>query len=518
MKLATRKARSPAARRVAIYTRKSTSKGLDQEFNSLDAQRAACEAYVSSQVGEGWSALSDRYDDPGFSGATIERPGFQRLLEDIESGRVDIVVVYKIDRLSRSLLDFARIVQTLEQHGVEFVSVTQQFSTANSMGKLTLNILMSFAEFEREVISERTRDKIAATRRKGLWTGGHPPLGYDCVDKKLVVVEEEAMRVREVFKLYLQLGSLGEVANEMTRRGWRSKDRVTKAGRQLRGTALGKSKVQRLLTSVLYRGKVPYDDEVFEGRHDAIVDEETWDSVQAQLRRNRRAGGSAVRNKWGMLLKGLLVCHGCGHEMGHTYSDRGTKRYHYYICQSHKLPGNEKCPGARAPSRELEKFVIDRVRDVGKDPSVVASALETARADVARKKPGLIAEARRLRTEKRRLGEERENLIDALAESGAGQEAIGRRIGELGDEIETLEAREREVTDEIVAIEADVVDEEHLRGALTEFDEVWATLVPREQARVLQLVVEKVRFDGAEGEVHLAFRPGGVRLLAEESA
>ncbi|MCB9833789.1 MAG: recombinase family protein [Planctomycetes bacterium] len=505
----------PATKRAAIYTRKSTSKGLDQEFTSLDAQRSSCEAYITSQAGEGWMSLPERYDDGGFSGASIDRPAFQRLLTDVMAGKIDVIVCYKIDRLSRSLLDFAKVIQLLEENGVEFVSVTQQFSTANSMGRLTLNILMSFAEFEREVISERTRDKMAASRRQGLWVGGHPPLGYDCVEKRLVVVPEEADRVREIFTLYERLGSLGEVVNELDRRGWRNKDRVTKAGVERHGAAFTKSSLRHLLTSATLIGKMTYKDEVHDGQHEAIVDESLWKRVQAQLKVNRRAGGTAARNKHAMLLRDLLVCRGCGRTMGHTFSTKGSLRYHYYICQSHKLPGQGKCEGARAPARELETFVVARIRDVGKDPGVVGAAIAAAQAEVMRRKPELEAEARRARTEIRRLEDERRGLLDALATAGGGQGAIGQRIGELGDQIERLDAREQELRDDILGMERNVIDEEGVRAALAEFDRVWAQLVPKEQIKVLRLLVERIEFDGGKGEVEISYRPGGMRLLAE---
>jgi site-specific DNA recombinase len=258
--------------RCAIYTRKSTDEGLDQDFNSLDVQRESGEAYIKSQAHEGWTCLPDRYDDGGFTGGNMERPALRRLLADIEAGKIDRVVVYKVDRLSRSLLDFAKMMETFEKHQVSFVSVTQQFNTASSMGRLVLNVLLSFAQFEREIISERTRDKIAAARRKGKSAGGHPILGYDIDPRgfKLIVNEDEAIRVRAIFELYLEHQALLPVVQELDRRGWVNKRWTTRKGRERGGKPFSKTSLHKLLTNVAYIGKVRYKNEVHDGEHAAI--------------------------------------------------------------------------------------------------------------------------------------------------------------------------------------------------------------------------------------------------------
>ncbi|RLB82655.1 MAG: recombinase family protein, partial [Deltaproteobacteria bacterium] len=268
--------------RCAIYTRKSHEEGLEQEFNSLDAQREAAEAYIESQRMLGWRALTDRYDDGGFTGGNMKRPALKRLLADIEAGEIDCVVVYKVDRLSRSLLDFARIMETFEKHGVSFVSVTQQFNTTNFMGRLTMNILLSFARFEREIISERTRDKMSAARRKGKWVGGMPVLGYDVDPRggRLVVNEEEAAQVHAIYELYLEHRSLIPVVRELGRRGWRNKRWITKKGTTHGGSPFTKHTLFRLLTNVIYIGKVSYKGTIYPGEHDAIVDAKVWKRVQ----------------------------------------------------------------------------------------------------------------------------------------------------------------------------------------------------------------------------------------------
>ncbi len=333
--------------RCAIYTRKSTEEGLEQEFNSLDAQREAGEAYVASQKHEGWVCLPDRYDDGGFTGGDMDRPALQRLLADIEAGRIDSIVVYKVDRFSRSLIEFAKIMDVLERHCVSFVSVTQQFNTSTSMGRLMLNVLLSFAQFEREIISERTRDKIAATRRKGKWSGGMPMLGYD-VDVRggrLLVNEDEAQRVRGIFELYLDRQSLIETAKELDARGWSTKRWVTKKGHERGGKPFNKNSLFKLLTNRIYLGKITYKDEVYEGEHPAIVDDEIFERVQRLLKRNGRTGGKHVRNRFGALLKGLIRCVPCGCGMVPTHATKkGNKRYRYYVCQNAQSRGWRNLP------------------------------------------------------------------------------------------------------------------------------------------------------------------------------
>jgi site-specific DNA recombinase len=280
----------------AIYTRKSSEEGLDQSFNSLDAQRESAEAYITSQRHEGWVCSPDRYDDGGFTGGNMDRPALARLLTDIAAGKIQAVVVYKVDRLSRSLLDFAKMMETFDKYNVSFVSVTQQFNTATSMGRLVLNVLLSFAQFEREIISERTRDKIAATRRKGKWTGGHPLLGYD-VDPRgsfLIVNEDEAARVRQIFALYLKHEGLIPVVRELERRGWVSKRWVTRKGRARGGQPFTKTSLHRLLSNVVYAGKIKYKNEVHSGEHTRIVDKDVWKQVQALPRTSPNSSQRAV--------------------------------------------------------------------------------------------------------------------------------------------------------------------------------------------------------------------------------
>ncbi|MGD0275533.1 MAG: recombinase family protein, partial [Syntrophales bacterium] len=294
--------------RCATYTRKSTDEGLDQDFNSLDAQRESAEAYIASQRHEGWICLPERYDDGGFTGGNMERPALKRLFADIEAGRIDCVMVYKVDRLSRSLLDFARIMEIFDKNGVSFVSVTQQFNTTSSMGRLTLNILLSFAQFERKIISERTRDKLSAARKKGKWVGGVPVLGYDLGSKggRLIVNDDEAARVKAIYQLYLEYKAIIPVVKELNHRQWRTKQWTTKRGKEWGGKHFTKSSLFRLLTNIIYTGKINYQGTVYTGEHSQLIDVEVWQRVQDTLRHNCRTGGKEVRNKYGALLKGRL--------------------------------------------------------------------------------------------------------------------------------------------------------------------------------------------------------------------
>jgi site-specific DNA recombinase len=503
--------------RCAIYTRKSTDEGLEQEFNSLDAQRESAEAYIASQKSEGWVALPDRYDDGGYTGGNMERPAVKRLLADIQAGRVDCVVVYKVDRLSRSLMDFARMMETFEKHRVSFVSVTQQFNTTTSMGRLMLNVLLSFAQFEREIISERTRDKIAAARRKGKWSGGMPILGYDVAPGggRLLVNEDEAARVRGIFELYLEHQSLIETIKALDERGWATKRWTTKDGRQRGGKPFNKNSLFHLLTNLLYLGKITLKEEVFEGEHPAIVDAEVFRRVQALLRRNGQSGGKHVRNRFGALLKGLLHCVPCGCAMVHTHTlKNGNKRYRYYVCLNAQKRGWHVCPSKSIPAAEIEKFVVDQVRAVGRDPAVVAETIRQTREQAQRRVEELQAEQAAMEKDLRRHNDDMRNLVGRLGHNGTATD----RMADLQDRIRSTEQRATQVREELIALGRQVVDEKEAARALALFDLVWESLSPREQVRVMQLLVERVDYDGEKGTVSVTFHPTGIGALADLSA
>lgn len=513
---AKKKVPRPAAQgtvRVAIYTRKSTEEGLDKEFNTLDAQRSAVEAYVLSQRGEGWAALPERYDDGGYTGANIDRPAFKRLLADIEAGRIDIVAVYKIDRLSRSMLDFVRLMELFRKHGVTFVSVTQQFSTTNAVGRMTLNLLVTFAEFEREQVSERTRDKMRAARRRGMWTGGNPALGYDVVDRKLVINEVEAKQVREIFALYIQHGSYTTAAHELNQRGWRTKTWKTREGRIHHGREFTKNSLSNLLHNPLYIGRTPLGNESFPGQHEAIIDPELWDAVQAQSNRHAKRGGCEARNRHGLLLRGLLECGACGSSMTGTFTQRGSRLWAYYQCSRIAKRGAAACPGSRVSIGEIEPFVVGKIREIGVDPGLVRDAIAAAKAEQEARLPELEALVRRLEIEKRQLATERENLVAAVAGGGSGTAILVQRLGEVDEAIGAVEERVAEARRELVAGRLQAFDEDDLRAALESFDPVWDELFPRERARILALLIERVVYTRSTGDVRITFRPSGVASL-----
>jgi DNA invertase Pin-like site-specific DNA recombinase len=402
--------------RCAVYTRKSTDEGLEMEFNSLDAQREACEAYIASQKPEGWVLVLDRYDDGGFSGGTLERPGLKRLLTDIEVGRVDVVVVYKIDRLSRSLMDFAKLVDVFDRRNVTFVSVTQSFNTTTSMGRLTLNVLLSFAQFEREVIGERIRDKIAASRRKGMWMGGYPVLGYEVKDRKLIVNEAEAATVRKIFERFVRVGSITTLARTLAADGMKTKQ----------GAPIDKGFLYRLLRNRTYLGEAVHKGVAYRGEHAAIVSQALWDKVQAILRESPRRRAARTRAQTPALLKGLIFGP-TGSAMTPTHTRRRGKLYRYYVSNKVLKHGPDACPIQRVPAGEIENAVTDQIRALLRTPEIVVRSWRAAR--------------------------------------------------------QTSDITEAEV-----------------REALEWFDPTWEELFPAEQARIVQLLVERVDvgFDGID--------------------
>lgn len=360
----------------AVYTRKSTDEGLEQAFNSLHAQREACEAYIKSQRHEGWRVIETEYDDGGFSGGTMDRPALTRLLDDVKAERVDVVVVYKVDRLSRSLADFTRVMELFERHAVSFVSVTQHFNTATSMGRLTLNVLLSFAQFEREVTGERIRDKIAASKQKGLWMGGTIPLGYDVVDKNLVVNKTEARIVRRIHERYLTLGCVRKLKAELDARGIVSKKRVTEDGQPAGGRPFSRGALYTILKNPLYIGKTRHKGKLYDAQHEPILDPEIWEQVQARLAENRHHHKNGGAAKEPSLLSGLLF-DDRGNPMSPTHTHKQGRRYRYYLSQA-LLQFREQEAGSvtRLPAREIETPVVERLCKLLSSPQDLHAALD----------------------------------------------------------------------------------------------------------------------------------------------
>ena len=403
--------------RCAVYTRKSSEEGLDMEFNSLDAQRESCEAYVASQKAEGWLLVPDHYDDGGFSGGTLERPALQRLIADIEAKRVDVVVVYKIDRLSRSLMDFAKLVEVFDRNSVTFVSVTQSFNTTTSMGRLTLNVLLSFAQFEREVIGERIRDKFAASRKKGMWMGGWAPLGYDIKDRKLVVNEAEAATMRMLFQRFLRVGSMTKLTVAFRSEGMRTKG----------GKPVDKGYLYRILNNRVYIGDAVHKGIAYQGEHTAIIERTVWDRVHGIIGESPRKRAMCTRAQTPALLKGLIFGP-TGAAMTPSHTRRKGKLYRYYVSTDVLKPDGDSCPIRRVPAGEIENAVIDQLCGLLRAPEVVVRTWRAARQT-------------------------------------------------LGD-----------------------ISETEVREALERLDPLWDELFPAKQARIVQLLVERVDVspDGAD--------------------
>ncbi|MCB1376980.1 MAG: recombinase family protein [Alphaproteobacteria bacterium] len=419
--------------RCAVYTRKSTEEGLDMEFNSLDAQREACEAFIASQKQEGWVLVQDRYDDGGFSGGNLERPALRRIMADIEDSRVDIVVVYKIDRLSRSLMDFAKLVEVFDRKGVTFVSVTQSFNTTTSMGRLTLNVLLSFAQFEREVIGERIRDKFAASRKKGMWMGGFVPMGYRVENRKLVIHESEAATVRMIFERFVKVGSATVLTRDLVKDGVRTR----------RGRLVDKGFLYKLFNNRVYIGEAVHKGTSYPGEHEAIISRNLWDKVHSILQESPRTRAAHTRAQTPALLKGLIFGP-TGGAMSPTHTRKKGKLYRYYISQAVLKRGPEACPVRRLPATEIEAAVVGHIRGILQTPDIVVGTWRAAR-----------------------------EQIDGLTE-------------------------------------------EEVREALEQFDPLWDELFPAEQARIVQLLVERVdvRVDGVDIKLRIDGLAGLYREVA----
>jgi site-specific DNA recombinase len=372
----------PRARiRCAIYTRKSSEEGLEQEFNSLDAQREACEAYITSQKHEGWTALPSLYDDGGYSAGTMDRPALLRMLEDVRARRIDAVVVYKVDRLTRSLADFAKIVEVFDAQGVSFVSITQAFNTSTSMGRLTLNVLLSFAQFEREVTGERIRDKIAASKKKGMWMGGLPSLGYDVKDRKLVVNEAEAETVRHIYRRYLELGSVRQLQGDLDSVGIVSKRRLASDGSVYGAQRFSRGALYLMLKNRIYRGEIVHKGKAFPGEHPAIIDEQTWSRVQTQLEENHDERHRDSTEREASLLTAILF-DAQSNPMTPVRNLKKSTRYRYYISRT-LVTGTvaDNSAGQRVPAPNLEALVIDRVRSLIADPIEFTGAVSQSQID-----------------------------------------------------------------------------------------------------------------------------------------
>lgn len=485
--------------RCAIYTRKSTDEGLEQEFNSLDAQREACEAYAMSQRHEGWIVLPNRYDDGGFTGANMERPALRRLMSDIEAGMVDLILVYKVDRLSRSLLDFSKLIELFEQKGVSFVSITQSFNTSTAMGKLVLNILLSFAEFERAIIAERVRDKIAASKRKGKFMGGTPILGYDinADNHKLVVSPDEARIVRNIFKRFAEVGSGLTVAKELNAKGVTTKSWTTRDGKFRPGKPWDGPAIYRIIANPTYIGKTKHKDKIYPGEHEAIVTQVLWDKAHILIQHDGRVG-SRISEKVPALLKGIIRCGHCHHSMYPTYTTRKGKTYRYYLCVKASKNGYDSCPIKTVAAGEIEDAVIGQLRAIFRSPEMIAQTCIAAK---------------HLQTEEiQRLQTEKAYLETRLA--GMNMNSNDNHSSRRADEIEQVHQQLETITRELDYLQSNTVTQNDVIESLTKLDPVWEELFPLEQRRIVRLLVEKVIIttDG----IDVRIRADGLHSLIQE--
>jgi len=483
----------------------------------LDAQREAGENYIRSQQHEGWVALAGRYDDGAYSGATLERPALKRLMTDVRAGRLDTIVVYKIDRLSRSLMDFTKLVEQLERHKVSLVAVTQQFNTTTSMGRLTLNILLSFAQFEREVCAERIRDKIAAEKRRGRYLGGVPPLGYD-VDRErklLLVNPEEAALVRLIFRRFLQLGSVVALIKELNEKGHTTKSWTTKKGKVRPGVPWNKNHVYRLLNNPILIGLIPHKDKTFPGQHEAIIEKSLWDEVQESLNDGgQRARANATRSKTPAMLKGVIRCGHCGTSMGITFTRKNGRTYRYYLCDRANKNGYDACPVKSVPAGDVEKAVMMQVRRVFQAPEILVEALTCIQKREGEEHGRLAAERDALQAEIATTKANAQRLIASHLGGDDGGTFVSEEIARMERTVEDLNRKLRMVTAELDMLERTPTTEARLMEELQVLDRIWDELFPAERERLIRLVVDSltVNSDG----LLLVLRADGLGSLMAE--
>lgn len=485
--------------RCAIYTRKSTDENMNLEFTSLDNQRQRAEHYIASQPG--WIVVDERYDDAACSGANLERPALQRLLSDVADGTIETIVVYRADRLSRNLRDFGELIAFFDEHNVTFTSVTESFSTSTPGGRMFLNMLLTFAQYERELVSERTRHKIAAARQRGQWTGGRPILGYDLVRQehgsRIVINEDEARQVRAMFDLYLKHESIITVVKVANERGWTTKRWTSKAGKPMGGQPFCKSIMHHLLTNITYIGKTRYREEVYEGQHDGIIDPDVWERVQRLLKRNAHSGGRDMRNKHGALLRGLLHCSACGRAMTHTYTKKRHALYRYYRCTQAQGRGAQSCPSRSLPAGEIERFIVDQIRTMGSDDDLCTEVIAAVRGKIDETMESLDADRQTLVAEINRDYKQIEACDDPVALSRIGSNE--KRLRDLDIEIERLQSA--------------IPTSDEIEQVLVEFDSLWETLPTREQVKLIALLIERIDYDGSTSDIAIHFHPTALQAM-----
>jgi site-specific DNA recombinase len=505
--------------RCAVYCRVSTEAQADKKFNSIEAQQQACESYVGLHREEGWMVHAEQYHDAGFSGSNTTRPALRRLLDDIKEGKVDVLVVYKYDRLSRSMLDFLQLLDFFKQHGVSFVSVSQRFDTSTPVGEMTLNILLSFAQFERQIIAERTRDKIHAARRRGRWTGGMPPLGYDVAPEggKLIINKDEAVLVCRMFELYAEKSSLVDVSQKLNQRGWQRKSWTTKDGKRREAKPWDRKTLSNTLRDVTYIAQIRLGDEVFKGEHRAIVPRALFDKVQRLLDKNLRDRGATARNKHGALLRGLLRCSSCDAAMTFAPVKKSDRVYRYYRCCASNRNGDGTCPTRSVNADQVERFVVDQIKRIGADPALQDETFRQAVAQVKAQRRGLKLEQKNLRKELAKVQADVQRLVEAVSRvSGPAADAIASELATTQERVAGLESRQAEIKVELATLDVQAIDRDDLARALEAFDPIWSVLLTPERERVLRLLIEKIDYDGATQQLAITWRLSGFGQLVEE--
>jgi site-specific DNA recombinase len=499
--------------RCAIYTRKSTNENLDSDFNSLDAQRESAENYIRAQQSEGWIASPDHYDDGAYSGATIDRPALQRLMSDVRAGRVDTIVVYKIDRLSRSLMDFTKLVGELERYDVSLVAVTQQFNTTTSMGRLTLNILLSFAQFEREVTAERIQDKMAAARKKGKYVGGIPPLGYDVdrPNKRLVVNVEEAVLVRYVFRRFLQTEGAVELVRDLNQKGHLTKSWVTQKGTERPGKPWHKNYLYRMLRNPVYMGKVQYKDEVYDGEQEPIIDQALWDQVQKAIAVPAKERSNRNRAETPGLLRGMLRCGHCSTSMVVHFTRQHGRQYRYYVCHRATRTSYDNCPVKSVSAGIIENLVKDRLRRVFASTDVVKETLAAVRRRQAEEHTQVENEKSRIEEELRGVEACGQRLLEALRQDDSG--FVRGELVRLDGKKKELETQLLAVQERLGQLDVSPVDVEDLASELGTLDNIWGNLFPGEQQRLVRTVIKQVVLH--TDRVEITIRGDGLQSVAD---
>jgi len=501
--------------RCAIYTRKSTSEGLDQDFTSLDAQRESAENFIKSQRSEGWQIISTHYDDGGFTGANTDRPALQKLLADIKDNQIDCAVVYKVDRLSRSLLDFVQLLELFERHNVAFVSVTQAFNTNTSMGRLTLNILLSFAQFEREIISERTRDKMAAARKRGKWLGGRPILGYDLDrdNRSLIVNQTEAKLVREIFELYIKERSLLSVAKILNKRELLTKKYVTKAGKTFGGIKFKNTQVRYIIKNVLYTGKVGYKDELFDGLHEAIVDEDTFNKAQTILAENKIKRKPSKNEKFTGLLNSILRCKACEAPMSHTYTSKENIKYRYYVCTHAQKHGYETCPTRSVSAPAIEDAVVDCLKKIASNPDKQKETVESLNKRLTEEIKSIVAEQGEINSQLEELTEKISEAKESLRINSGLDKTSESDLKRLKEKLQDKEKLLSEVRMAKLKLEEKFVTQQELKDALLVSSPIWDTLFPQEKHRIFRLILKQVDYDARDDKLGITLNEKGVKML-----